>query len=288
MHVVCIGDVVVDVVATLPGPIAVGSDRPAPIAVRGGGAAANVASWLVRAGAAATFIGRVGDDALGRHAVEELTAAGVIPLVEIDPVRPTGVCIVLVDDHGERSMVPSSGANAAPADPDLLPGEADCLYVSGYALLRPQARRFALDALALAREAEWSIAVDAASATPLVEAGPERFLEWAGADVLLFANVDEARVLSGEQDPAAAVRVLGGRCGEAVVKVGALGALWSDGSEVRSAPARAVTTVDSTGAGDAFAAGYLACAGDVDARLRAAAALAAEVVTRVGARPPAR
>jgi sugar/nucleoside kinase (ribokinase family) len=70
-----------------------------------------------------------------------------------------------------------------------------------------------------------------------------------------------------------------------VVKRGADGALWSDGIEARSAPALAVRAVDSTGAGDAFAAGYLACAGDTDAKLAAAARLAALAVAGVGGRP---
>jgi sugar/nucleoside kinase (ribokinase family) len=284
-HVVCIGDLMVDVLARLPGPLAPGSDTPAAIAVLGGGAAANVAAWLVAAGASATFVGRVGDDALGRRAVDDLSAAGVDVRVELDPHRPTGTCIVLVDPDGERTMVPSAGANAAPGSLPALPPTADWLYVSGYALLGAESRPFARAALDRARDQGWSIAVDAASAAPLRDVGPEVFLGWLGPEVLLFANADEALVLTGLTDPAAAVQALAVGCGHAVVKRGAAGAVWSDGSGVRSVSAATTTVVDSTGAGDAFAAGFLAGAGDIADALDNAVRLAARAVGGVGGRP---
>ena len=76
-RIVVAGDVMRDVVATLAAPIARGSDAPAAIAERGGGAGANVAAWLARAGAAVTLIGRVGDDPAGRAAADALRADGV-------------------------------------------------------------------------------------------------------------------------------------------------------------------------------------------------------------------
>ncbi|GAB2464510.1 carbohydrate kinase family protein [Jatrophihabitans fulvus] len=287
MHVVCVGDVMVDLVAALPGPLALGSDTPADIEVYGGGAAANVAAWLAQCGVRSTFVGRIGDDSAGLRAVDALTAAGVTPMVEIDPKRATGLCIVLVDEHGERTMIPSAGANDASADPSLLPADADWLYVSGYSLLNPGSRAFGHAALAVARERGWAIAVDAASAAPLSR-NPE-FLDWVCPgelrDVLLFANTAEALVLTGTDEPAAAAQALALRCGSAVVKRGASGAVWSDGSGVRSVPASEVVVVDSTGAGDAFAAGFLAAVGEIDECLLNANATAARAVTRMGARP---
>jgi ribokinase len=282
-HVVCVGDVMVDVLARLPGPLAPGSDTPAPITFAGGGAAANVAAWLVAAGGTATFVGRVGDDAFGRHIVRDLGAAGVRTSITVDPERPTGVCLVLVGPDGERTMIPSAGANAA--DGGELPPDADWLYLSGYALLEPGSRGFARAALEYARQRQWSVAVDVASAAPLAAIGAATFLEWVGTDVLLFANTDEAAVLTGRNDPAAAVVELAQRCARAVVKRGAAGAVWSDGAEVRSVGAQPAELVDSTGAGDAFAAGFLAGTGDESQRLAAAVRLAARAVGQVGARP---
>lgn len=293
MRVVCLGDLMTDVLARLPGPLAVGSDTPAPVALYGGGSAANTAAWLVAAGLPATFVGRVGDDALGRRALDELTAAGVDLAVRVDLDRPTGTCIVLVDVGGERTMVPSAGANAglgdAPLPTDLFRPDT-ALHLSGYALFSAGSRPAALAALASARAAACPISVDAASTAPLVEAGAERFLSWVGADVLLFANLDEARTLTGEAGAADAARELGRLLGEAIVKCGADAAVWSDGTTVIEVPPAARTVpVDSTGAGDAFAAGMLAAraaGNDVSACLRAGHALAARAISQVGARPP--
>jgi sugar/nucleoside kinase (ribokinase family) len=287
-RIVCLGDLMVDVLALLPAPLAVGSDTPAPIASYGGGAAANVAAWAVAAGADASFVGRVGDDPLGRQAVDELTTAGVDARVTVDPGRPTGTVIVLVDPAGERTMIPSPGANDAPLDLAALPATADWLYVSGYALLNAGSRPTARAALAAARERGWRVAVDPASAAPLAATGAGAFLEWLGSDVLVLPNADEARVLTGRGDPAEAARALADRLGEAVVKTGPAGAIWSDGRSVVAADGAPARVVDTTGAGDAFAAGFLAGAGDIPARLALAARLGGLAVTQPGARPHGR
>jgi ribokinase len=290
-RVICVGDVMTDVLARLPGPLAIGSDTPAPIAILGGGSAANTAAWLVRAGLAATFVGRVGDDALGRRALAELSVAGVELAVSVDPVRATGTCIVLVDADGERTMVPCAGANAGLGDAALpadLFGPESLLHLSGYALFTAGSRPAAVDALALARADGCPISVDAASTAPLAAAGAERFLSWVGPGVLLFANHHEARVLTGTADAWTAARRLGRRCGEAIVKCGVDPAVWSDGTDVVAVPVQAAVPIDTTGAGDAFAAGVLAAratGGDAAAFLRAGHILAARAISQPGARP---
>ena len=283
-RVVCLGDLMVDVLARLPGPLAIGSDTPAPIAILGGGSAANTAAWLVSAGTPARFVGCIGDDALGRAALDALATAGVDVDVHVDAALPTGTCLVLVDPSGERTMVPSAGANTVPAAvPDF--EATDWLHVSGYALFHEGNR--VGETIAAARSAGCGVSVDAASSAPLREYGPRRFL----ADVspaLLFANRDEARVLTGLDDIAGAARQLGQRCGEAIVKDGAAGSVWSDGAQVITAGCNRVAVLDSTGAGDAFAAGVLAArarGGDVAEALRAGNGLAARAIIAVGGRP---
>jgi ribokinase len=292
--VVCLGDVMVDVVARLPHDLAPGSDTPAPVTMLGGGSAPNTAAWLAFAGVPVTFVGRVGDDAAGRWARAELRAAGVELEVSVDPVRPTGICVVLVDAAGERTMVPSAGANAGLGDmplPDRLRAGQLGLHVSGYAFFTEGARPAAERAIRAVTRAGGEISVDAASAAPLRAFGATAFLDRVGY-ALLFANRAEAEVLTGHADPAVAALALGARCGEAVVKCGADGAVWSDGARTVHAaavPVAAAEVVDSTGAGDAFAAGVLAAraAGrSVSATLTAGANLAARAVGRVGARPP--
>ncbi|HET8952711.1 MAG TPA: PfkB family carbohydrate kinase, partial [Solirubrobacteraceae bacterium] len=133
MTIVVVGDLMVDVVAALPGPLAHGSDTPARITHVQGGSGANVAAWLAQAGADVAFAGRAGTDPLGDAAVAAL--AGVTLAVERDPERPTGTCIVLVHPGGERTMIPDAGANAA-LELHELPGGGH-LHLTGYTLLRP-------------------------------------------------------------------------------------------------------------------------------------------------------
>jgi len=285
-RIVVVGDVMTDVVASLSGPVARGSDTPARVVRRGGGAGANVAVWLARAGAAVTLIGRVGDDAAGREAAGGLRAEGVDARLTIDPARPTGTCVVLVEPGGERSMLPDAGANAG-LDAVALPEDSAQLHLAGYALLHPGSRPAARALLAAAHDSGLSVSVDPSSAAPLQRTGAAAFLEWVGGADLLLPNREEAAVLTGMRDPKGAARALSAHAREVVVKLGAHGALWSDGQSQLRAPAVDVLVTDTTGAGDAFAAGLLAArlagADPADA-LGAGCALAAEAVARDGGR----
>jgi sugar/nucleoside kinase (ribokinase family) len=290
--VVVVGDVMVDVVAQLDGPLRHASDTPARIALRPGGSAANVAAWLASTGAAVTLAGRVGDDAAGRDAGLALRDAGVDARLAVDTERPTGTCVVLVGPDGERSMLPDPGANDALAAADLPRDRFTAgahLHVAGYALLRSRSRAGARAALALAREVRMTTSLDPSSAAPLAAVGPARFLAWAGPVELLLPNAAEAATLAGSRDPAAAARMLGAHAREVVVTLGADGALWSDGRQVaRERAAPGVAVVDSTGAGDAFAAGFLGAwlAGSApQLALAAGCRLAERAVGLAGARP---
>jgi sugar/nucleoside kinase (ribokinase family) len=159
------------------------------------------------------------------------------------------------------------------------------LHVAGYALLRAGSRPAARGAISRALGRGMTVSVDPSSAALL---SPE-FLDHAEGAGLLLPNADEAQMLSGERDPERAARALASRFGEVVVTLGAEGALWTDGREtVRAGAAPAEAAVDSTGAGDAFAAGLLASrldgAGPAEA-LAAGASLAARAVARPGGRP---
>lgn len=276
----------VDLVARLSGPLARGSDTPARIERHGGGQGANVAAWLAACGGPVTFVGRVGDDPFGHEAVAALEAAGVDAHVEFDPGRPTGTCLVLVDPGGERTMVPDPGANDALELGDLPEGAH--LHLAGYTLLREGSRAAGIRALALARERGMTTSLDPSSAAPLATVGAARFLEWSVPVDLLLPNADEAALLSGHSDADHAARALTAAATEVVVKLGAAGAAWSGGTEVRRRPAEKVEVVDTTGAGDAFAAGLLSAwrpGGDPEAALAAGCRLAARAVAKPGARP---
>ncbi len=264
MTLVVLGDLMVDVIARASGPLARGSDTPANVSLEGGGSGANVAAWAAALGAPVCFACRVGDDNPGRRAVDTLLATGVKVHAAVDRERPTGTCVVLVEPGGERTMLPDPGANDAPVDvPDawLEPGRH--LHVVGYALLRDGARPGALAAIERAQAAGMTVSVDPSS-WALIRAGAIPEVD------LLLPNEREAEVLGARS--------------EMVVKLGAGGARWGD----VHVPAEPVEVVDTTGAGDAFAAGLLTArlqgAGRRDA-LKAGCAAAARVVARVGARP---
>ncbi len=305
--VVLLGDVMTDLVARLDGPLVPASDRQARISVEGGGAAANTASWLARLGARAVLLGRVGDDAAGRAAADGLTAAGVEVRFAVDPEHATGTVIVLVEPSGERTMVPDPGANGALGPGDLpaevfVPGAH--LHLSGYTLLRAGSREAGLAALRRAREAGMTVSVDAASAGPLQAAGADRFLAWIDGVDVLFANRAEAACLAGagmrgevgsgpdEDDVHEVARVLSERCGLVVIKLGSHGAAGRPAGgvfeRVGAVALASGTALDTTGAGDAFAAGFLHAwlgRAPLRAALGSGCSLASRAVASVGARP---
>nr|WP_026212614.1 PfkB family carbohydrate kinase [Longispora albida] len=303
---VVVGDLVTDVLASLSGPLTLGSDTTAAIRETGGGSAANTACWLGSLGAPTSLVAVAGDDAAGRARVAELSCDSA---VRFAPEAPTGTVIVL-STADERSMVTDRGANALLNASDVdsaLPG-AGHMHLSGYVLFDPRTAAAGRHALAAARSVGASTSVDAGSAGPLRMLGPERFLDYVRGTDLLLANLDEAYTLVGttpgvpgmvapaelaefaaRPEPEELARRLAAYAVHAVVKLGAAGAVWAgpDGTVVR-VPAVPVEPVDPTGAGDAFAAGLLAAwlgGAEPGAALAAGAELGARAVTQVGARP---
>lgn len=290
-----VGDVVTDVVAVHPEPLAPATDTLARIRTLPGGAGANAACWAARTGAPEVrLLARVGAESARWHerALEE---AGVRPRLVIDAHEPTGTVVALVGKDAERTFLTDSGASLrlSPADwsPSLLDGAAH-LHLSGYLFFADSSRELALVALRAARARGVPVSVDPASAGFLLTLGPQRFLDAvAGAGVLL-PNEDEARLLAGLPEPAGAARAaaeLSRRVPLVVMTRGAAGALVAEEgrvtAEVAAEPAEAV---DSTGAGDAFTGGFLAArltgATPVEAA-RAGCRAAALAITRLGGRP---
>ena len=196
-RVVVLGEVMLDVVAAHDGPLAIASDTPARISLRPGGAGANTAAWLARAGADVTLIARVGNDDARQLALRSMD--GVDLRVGVDPDLRTGTCIVLVSPGGERTMLPDPGANTAlTADelPDEVFTEGAILHVSGYSLMRPGSRGAALEAMGRARDAGMLISVDPASAALLID--DPAFLHRARPVDLLLPNEDELAALGGD------------------------------------------------------------------------------------------
>lgn len=295
-YVVVIGDVMTDIVVRPASTITTGSDTPSHITVHAGGSAANQAAWLASLGLGVTFIGAAGRDPLGRLHQEAFARAGVNAVLVVDPVRPTGMVVALIDPTGERTMLTERGANAS-LSPEALPADrfiaGSCLLLSGYTLIADNTHLAALAALALARARGMRIAVDPASAAPLAAVGSSRFLDWTRGANLCLPNLDEARVLTGASDLSDAAARLADVYGEVVVKLGVDGALWVRAGfaplTLPSHQPQAAPVIDSTGAGDAFCAGFLSKwlrGASPDEALAEGIRLGAIAAARVGARPP--
>ncbi|MFI6480674.1 carbohydrate kinase family protein [Nonomuraea sp. NPDC050663] len=286
-----VGDIVTDVVALHSGPVASGTDTDADISLRPGGSGANTAAWAAHFGADVRLLARAGYDSSGWH-ISELVKTGVHPLVTVDADHPTAVVIAMVDLTGERSMLTNRGAGGrlSPDDwsPEILDGVAH-LHLSAYTFFAEPGLMLARRAMADAVERGITVSVDPASTGPLESFGIDRFLSESSPAGLIIPNQDEARLLTGSDDPEHAALELSERYGTAVVKLGARGALVaSAGRVVARAAGMAGEVVDSTGAGDAFAAGYLTArlkgAGDQRA-VESGVAAGAECVALVGGRP---
>jgi sugar/nucleoside kinase (ribokinase family) len=289
--VVVVGDVATDVVVLLSGEPAPGSDRPAAITTRGGGAGANVAAHLAALGTPVLLAGCIGDDAAGTALAAELTAAGVQLALRAVPGSATGTVVSLVEPDGQRSMLADRGANLALRPDDVpAPTPGGHLHLSGYTLLDPGPRAAGLAALAAAVAAGCTVSLDPASTGPLAGYGVGRWLDDTAAATLLLPNTDEARLLTGCADVTEAARALAARHPVVAVSLGSDGALWVTRDVLVHRPAHPAAVVDTTGAGDAFAAGLLAewvAAGgrpDPAAALAAGLSRAAAVVGRPGAR----
>jgi ribokinase len=267
-----LGDLMLDLIVRLDGPLARGDDTPAVTRAGAGGQAANVAAWAAALGAQSRLIAKWGGDTPGRLVAAEVGARRVEVLGPMAPGR-NGVVISIVDPDGERSMLSDPGVA-----PDLRADElreewltgCDALYVSGYALLRQPIDEAATRAAGVVRAQGGVVSVDLSTWTAIRAFGAERFLarlEELQPDVV-FANERELEELGGM--PAA---------GTVVMKRGAAGAVVSVGSERTEYEARSADVVDSTGAGDALAAGFLV--GGIELGLDAAA----RCVAKLGAMP---
>jgi sugar/nucleoside kinase (ribokinase family) len=268
-----LGDVLLDVIVRLEQPFARADDARATTRAGAGGQAANVAAWAVELGAAARVVAKLGDDEGALVAARELGARGVEllgPKVE----GRGGVVVSIVDPDGERSMLSDRGVSptlrAEELDVTWFRG-CDALHLSGYALLSRPIDEAGAKAAGAVRAQGGLISVDLSSATAIRDFGPERFLARLAhlePDVA-FAGEEELDAL-GDAPPARTLVVKHGASGFTVV---------DDEGSRQTHLAREVQVLDTTGAGDALAAGFLV--GGAELALEAAA----RCVSKVGATP---
>jgi sugar/nucleoside kinase (ribokinase family) len=288
--ILVIGDVMTDVIVRPEGPLARGSDRRASITVQPGGSAANQAAWLASFGVKVDFVARVGAVDVESETAR-FKAMGVTPHLVGDRTHETGRLIALIDSDGERSFLTDRGANEALEAhdiPDTLIEGAALIHLSGYSFFAPSPREAVLDAMR--RAGDKPISVDPASAEFLREIGANTFLAWTRGAAILFPNEEEAAILAGSSEPETQCARLAKHYPLVVIKRGAAGAEAVEGERRWCVNAPKIEAVDTTGAGDAFVAGFLAArieGAEIDAALTRAVVAGAEAAVEIGGRPRA-
>jgi sugar/nucleoside kinase (ribokinase family) len=272
-----LGDVMLDVIVRLEQPLAPGDDVRAQTRTGAGGQAANVAAWASSLGTSSRCIAKRGDDATGELVARELAGHGV-ELVGPVAAGATGVVVSVVGNDGDRSMASDRGVapSLAPDELDAAWLACDVLHLSGYALLREPVSNAALLAARLARDHGARISVDVATWTEIRAYGPVRFRELLDtiAPDVLFATEAEWEMLGGAYLTAPT----------GVIKRGARGCIVvTEDARLDLAPVEA-EVVDTTGAGDALAAGFL-IGGSLEEAARRGLEAAALCVARVGSLP---
>ena len=257
-----VGDLVVDVVLQPERPLEHGSDVPGRVFLAQGGSAATAARWLGRLGARSTLVAAVGRDAAGRALVDVVKADGVTArIVRVAGAR-TGRIGVLVSTDGQRSFVQDRAAALQLQPTDIQSAwfdRADAVHVPVYSLLDEPLGLAGRRAIELARAANVAVSLDLASIGPLLARGRRAARALIGeiAPDILFATAAEAEALLGKY----AVEGLLDDAKIAVVKRGAEGATVlareGDGRLRFEVATEHIAATDTTGAGDAFDAGFL-------------------------------
>jgi len=220
-----------------------------------GGSAANTIHGLARLGVQTAFIGHVGKDTTGEFFSEDMKAAGILPVL-FKSDTPSGIAHAFVTKDGERTFATYLGAaielTGNHLQPDLFKGY-EYFYIEGYLV---QNRDLLRKAITMASQAGLKIAIDLASFN-VVDENKDFLNELLNGKIdLVFANEEESKSLTG-LSPAQALDYLAGKCEIAIVKVGKEGSLVKRGDETHViAPVKA-KAIDTTGAGDMYAAGFL-------------------------------
>jgi sugar/nucleoside kinase (ribokinase family) len=262
-----------------------------------GGSAANTMAGVAALGGKAGFVGQVAADQLGEIFIHDIRALGVeFETAPLAGGAPTGRCLILVTPDAQRTMNTFRGAahelSADALDVEQIRGAA-ILYLEAY-LWRSTGPRAAMDeAMRIAHAAGRKVAFTLSDIACIAPHRAEMMAMLdAGAIDLLFANENEIRELAGLSDRDAAVAAIREKVPLLVVTCGAEGALAVEGDRLVSVPIARIGAgiVDTTGAGDLFAAGFLvgqSRGADLERSLRMGAVAAAEVISHFGARPEA-
>lgn len=258
-RIVAFGDIVNDVVAVPRTEIRPDTDTTSTIRPSPGGSAANTAAWLGSLGGAVDFVGSVGL-ADAEHHAEQLRKHGVVPYLRVAPGLPTSTIVIVVEAE-HRTMLTERGANRAleiVQVTDELLARAAVLHLTGYNLLDGPRAKGLRELITRAHAAGVVVSLNPGSAGFIADYGAEGFAEAIADADIVFANVAEGALLTGESHPERIAQKLADRHGTAILTRSSDSVLVAErGRTPISVPVIAARLVDPTGAGDAMAAGFL-------------------------------
>lgn len=250
-----------------------------------GGSASNTINGITKLGLTAGFVGKLGKDAIGDFFIEDLLKNGVTPHITYSQT-PSGCCTVLVSPDSERTLCTFLGAacELAAADLHVAMFEGyDIFHIEGYLVQNHELIRTAVK---MAKEAGLMVSIDLASYN-VVESNLDFLHEIINNYVdIVFANEEEARSYTGKT-PVEALNYISEQCQIAVVKIGKDGSYIQSNNEAVQIQSRQSNCIDTTGAGDLYAAGFLyglACGYSLEVCGKIGALVSGNVVEALGAK----
>jgi len=257
-RIVVLGDLNLDVLARLPCDLPHGGEVRTSVESTPGGSAGNFARAAACEGADVTFIGCVGNDIVGELLIHSLKEQGIDAQVKHVEL-PTGTIVAL--QYGEKStMLCSRGANDG-LDPSWIKEEcflkADHLHLSGYSFLSPAQLPAVKKAMQIAQRKAISISVSPPPANLIHSFGVTRFLEAIAKINFIFPNLKEGKLLTGKETPEEIVTALAEKFTTGALTLEGKGSLAWSGDKRDRCQIDSIKALDTTGAGDAFAAGFV-------------------------------
>lgn len=290
LDLLVVGDVFIDVLVKLPRKY----ERKSlftEINIRHGGRG-NVAVWASRAGLKIGFIGKCGVDCFGEEYEKELKRERVITRIYRGS-RPTGLCVSLIHENGERTLLADRGANDEITSREIIEASdlfaaAKFVYFSAYSFHNAEMEEVFTKALKIVKEQGKVVCFDGASAT-ILEERRESFPNIIKSYVdILILNEEEGKALTNIKQPIKICEELQGMVRETVVTLGERGCIvGGEGKTFHIEAEKVRSIIDTTGAGDAFTATYISRrvkGKNMIESAKKACKIAAAVVQRVGAR----
>lgn len=224
-----------------------------------GGSAANTLVGIAEFGGRAAYVGKVGQDEIGQFYLEDMRQVGVA--VESTPIAGrTGTCVVLITEDAQRTMLTNLAASSQLVPDDIDPiviKESKYIYVEGYLFSGEPTKNAALRAIELAKQHGVKVALTVSDPF-LIQYNRDLFLQLIEGPVdLLFCNLDEARALTGKHDPVECAHEIHRHAENVALTLGGDGSILMHQGQVIPIEGVPVTAIDTTGAGDMYAAGIL-------------------------------